>query len=60
VKNLNIMAEGKFTDGDVLNELMESLDYENEVLGVNPMYTNAYMMTADEAKDKPLSPLLNW
>ena len=54
------MAELKLTDGDVLVALMEHTDYEYNELGVRPMYTMSYMMTDDEAADKPKSPLLNW
>ena len=54
------MAEKKFTDGDVLNELMEHLDYEYNELGVRPTYIAGYQPTQEELENKPKSPLLNW
>lgn len=54
------MAEKKFSDGDVLVELTEHLDYEYSELVVKPMYTAGYFPTSEELQDKPKSPLLNW
>lgn len=50
----------KFTDQDVLNQLMEHLDYEYNELGVRPQYIAGYTPTEEELEDKPKSPLLNW
>jgi hypothetical protein len=54
------MSKLKFTDGDVLDQLMEHLDYENNVLGISPTYVVGYQPTPEELKDRPKSPLLNW
>ena len=54
------MAEVKFKDGDVLRQLIESLDYEYTELGVRPTYLVAYDPTPEELENKPKSPLLNW
>lgn len=49
-----------FTDGDVLVQLEEHLDYENTELGISPTYTVAYTPTVEQESGKPKSPLLNW
>lgn len=54
------MAQIKFTDGDVLNQLEAHLDYENDVLGVSPTYVVGYQPTPEELANRPKSPLLNW
>lgn len=54
------MAEVKFSDNDVLNQLMEHLDYEYNERGVRPMYIAGYQPTPEESEKKPKSPLLNW
>ena len=54
------MQKEKFTDGDVLVRLEESLDYEYNELGVRPTYTVAYNPTSEELENKPKSPLCNW
>lgn len=54
------MAEFKFSDGDILNLLMKSVNYEYDELGISPMYIGGYIPTADELKDKPNSPMFNW
>ena len=54
------MSGTTFTDQDVLNTLMEHLDYEYNELGVRAQYIGGYFPTEDELIDKPKSPLLNW
>lgn len=47
-------------DQDILNKLMEHLDYEYNELGVKAQYIGGYFPSEDELIDKPKSPLLNW
>lgn len=49
-----------FTDQDVLNQLMEHLDYVYNELGVRPQYIAGYTPTEEELEDRPKSPLFNW
>ena len=54
------MSGTTFTDQDVLNQLMEHLDYEYNELGVKAQYIGGYFPSSEELEDKPKSPLLNW
>ena len=54
------MNENKLTDQDVLNQVIENLDYEYNELGVRPTYTMSYQPTSEQLQEKPKSPLLNW
>ena len=50
----------KFSDQDVLNKMIEHLDYKYNELGVTPHYISSYHMTPEEAENEPKSPLMNW
>lgn len=52
------MDNNSFSDQEVIDQLMDHLDYEYTVLGVRPWYANNYVKTSDEDKNQPKSPLL--